>query len=124
MPIRKLPLIEICFFVRTAIPGERVVPAVDLQKTDSNTDEDEFQGPPVKNYPRRFYISPADCKRRLPVFGLAESPEPNEDNVVSEPGKVSYLGWNIRGLVAEVIGLPPDKVEESPEHPCPEEDNS
>lgn len=99
--------------------GEFLVPAVDLQKTDSNTAEDEFH-PPIKNYPRRFYISPADCCRKLPVFGLPGHPEPNDCNVISKPGKVSYLGWNIRGLVAEVIGLPPDPDKPTPAPPpCP-----
>ena len=108
------------FFDRAARAGERLVPAVDLQKTESNASEDEIPFATIKNYPRRFYISPADCKRRLPVFGLPRSPEPTEGNVVSRPGKVSYLGWNIRGLVAEVIGLPPDTTEESTEPPCPD----
>jgi hypothetical protein len=112
---------KIAFFEPQPLGGERLVPAVDLQKTDSNTAEDELQGSPIKNYPRRFYISPADCQRRLPVFGLPGGEEPNDENVVSEPGRVSYLGWNIRGLVAEVIGLPPDKVPELPEQPCPDE---
>ena len=107
------------FFDRTARAGERVVPAVDLQKTDSNTADDEIPFATIKNYPRRFYISPADCQRRLPVFGLPGSEEPDEENVVSRPGQVSYLGWNIRGLVAEVIGLPPD-TEEPQEQPCPD----
>jgi cysteine peptidase C11 family protein len=105
------------FFKQERMPGERVVPAVDLQKTDSNTAEDELQGSPIKNYPRRFYISPADCTRKLPVFGLSRSPEPDDNNVVEEPGRVSYLGWNIRGLVAEAIGLPPEKVVATPTPP-------
>ena len=111
---------EVQYFHRNALAGERLVPAVDLQKTDSNTGEDEIPSVPIKNYPRRFYISPADCRRRLPVFGLPGGPEPDDLNVVSKPGKVSYLGWNIRGLVAEVIGLPPDTVEEPSQHPCPD----
>jgi hypothetical protein len=112
---------DILFFRQKPLKGERIVPAIDLQKTDSNTAEDEIQSTPIKNYPRRFYISPADCKRKLPIFGLPESPIPDDCNVVSEPGKVSYLGWNIRGLVAEVIGLPPEQGEPGPEPPCPEE---
>ena len=98
---------------------ERLVPAIDLQKTDSNTTQDEFH-PPIKNYPRRFYISPADCYRRLPVFGLPGGEEPDDSNVVSNRERVSYLGWNVRGLVAEVIGLPPE-VEDptSPPHMSP-----
>ncbi len=104
------------FYRLKPLKGENLVPAVDLQKTDSNTAQDEFH-PPIKNYPRRFYISPADCNRQLPVFGLPGHPEPNDSNVVSKPGKVSYLGWNVRGLVAEVIGLPPDEDEEPPTSP-------
>jgi hypothetical protein len=103
------------FFKPDAQREEFVVPAVDLQKTDSNTSQEADLFPPIKNYPRRFYISPADCRRRMPVFGLPRSPEPDNKNVVAKPGKVSYLGWNIRGLVAEVIGLPLEAEEELPE---------
>ena len=112
---------RIAFLRPEPLGGESFVPAVDLQKTDSNTAEDEIPGPPIKNYPRRFYISPADCNRRMPVLGLPGGEEPDDCNVVFEPGRVSYLGWNIRGLVAQEIGLPPEKVVEPPEQPCPEE---
>lgn len=98
-------------FIDTTRDGP--VPAVDLRKTDSTGEADECTCPQIKNYPRRFYISPSDCRRRLPVFGLPESPEPSDSNVIGQIGKVSYLGWNIRGVVAEVIGvkgspLPPE----------------
>ena len=107
---------KVFFRLKPINRDENLVPAIDLQKTDSNTTQDEFH-PPIKNYPRRFYISPADCQRQLPVFGLPGHPEPNDSNVVSGPGRVSYLGWNVRGLVAEVIGLPPAEVEEPPTSP-------
>lgn len=87
--------------------GERVAVAIDLRKTDSDSGEqDECECPPIKNYPRRFYLSPADCKRKMPVAGLTESPELTQKDVFDESGKVSYLGWNIRGIVAEEINLP------------------
>jgi hypothetical protein len=107
------------FFEDKAIGGERVVPAVDLQKTSSDTGEDDCNCTTVKNYPRRFYVSPADCLRLMPVFGLPGKPDPNDENIIFSPGdkKVSYLGWNIRGLVAEVIGLPQDSADDCPEQP-------
>jgi hypothetical protein len=86
---------------------ERVAAAIDLRKTDSDSGEqDECECPPIKNYPRRFYLSPADCKRRMPVGGLPGSPELTREDVFDETGKVNYLGWNIRGIVAEEIDLP------------------
>ena len=55
----------------------------------------------------------------MPVFGLPGKPDPNDENIIFSPGdkKVSYLGWNIRGLVAEVIGLPQDSADDCPEQP-------
>jgi len=111
---------EVLFFRAFAEANrEARVPAVDLQKSSSDTGEgDESACPQIKNYPRRFYVSPADCQRRLPIFGLPGSPAPSAENVIAEKGKVSYLGWNIRGLVAEVIGLSPtetDALEETHE---------
>lgn len=98
---------EVLFFKAfDAVNREAVVPAIDLRKTDSTGEGDDCTCPQIKNYPRRFYISPADCRRRLTVFGLPGNPEPTDSNVISEKGGVSYLGWNIRGLVADVIGLP------------------
>jgi hypothetical protein len=94
------------------------VPAVDLRKSNSTGEADDCTCPQIKNFPRRFYISPADCRRRLPVFGLPGSPEPIDINVLGEPGKVSYLGWNIRGLVAEVIGVK-EPQEPAVENPIP-----
>jgi len=87
--------------------NERVTPVIDLQKSSSSTgepdDSDYFQ---VKNYPRRFYISPADCKRRMDIYGINGKGQPTEAEVTDKPCKVSYLGWNIRGLLAEVVDLP------------------
>jgi hypothetical protein len=97
---------------------EAPVPAVDLRKSNSTGETDDCTCPPIKNYPRRFYISPADCRKRLAVFGLPGSPEPIDSNVLGEPGKVSYLGWNIRGLVAEVIGVK-EPQEPAVENPTP-----
>lgn len=84
-----------------------LTPPIDLQKSGSDTgDPDERDCPQIKNYPRRFYLSPADCHRRLKVQGLSEDDQPLEKKPEDCKGKVSYLGWNIRGLLADVIGLP------------------
>jgi hypothetical protein len=81
---------------------------IDLQKSSSSTGEPaESDEMIIKNYPRRFYISPADCKRRMKVYGADDQAQPAADEVTDAPGKVSYLGWNIRGLLAEEVGLEP-----------------
>jgi hypothetical protein len=46
----------------------------------------------------------------LEVFGLPGNPAPTVNNVTAPTGKVSYLGWNIRGLVAEILGMKEDKT--------------
>ena len=71
--------------------------AINLQKSSSDVGkEDDCTCSPIKNYPRRNYLAPADCERRTDRAGRMR-PGPNQQ----EP--VSYLGWNVRGLVAKVI---------------------
>ena len=74
-----------------------------LQKTDSNSGGVDLEvWSNVKNYPRRNYLSPSDCPRKpdntkdrpaegSPYYQNCDSPH------------VSYLGWNICELVADVI---------------------
>jgi hypothetical protein len=81
-------------------------PPADLQKSTSSTGEDE-ESVRIKNYPRRFYLSPNDCDRRMKIADLPGDSSTARNPIASRPGQVSYLGWNIRGLVAEVIKLPP-----------------
>jgi hypothetical protein len=70
--------------------------AINLQKTSSDMgNEGDCTCSPIKNYPRRNYLAPADCARRT------DQPGHRRHGVKPEP--VSYLGWNIRGLVANVI---------------------
>lgn len=93
------------------IPPERV----DLQKTDSDSgSEEDCACPEIKNYPRRFYISPADCQRKCPephvvrardLAGGAKDDATADAADNSKQPCASYLGWNIRGLVAEVVQL-------------------
>lgn len=87
---------------------------INLQKSSSDADSEmDYPCPTIKNYPRRFYLSPADCRRRCPP------PPRTDENCHLNLGKVdkkicvSYLGWNIRGFVAEAIKLK-EKLE-SPE---------
>jgi hypothetical protein len=71
--------------------------AINLQKTSSDMGSaDDCTCSPIKNYPRRNYLAPADCARRTEKVGKM-----NRRIHGQEP--VSYLGWNIRGLVADVI---------------------
>jgi hypothetical protein len=114
---------DVVFFRREVSSAEGVefsTPAIDLLKSGSSSgDEDEFDFPRIKNYPRRFYLSPADCKRRMKILGPGFDTANNE-NVIGKPGEVSYLGWNIRGFMAEVIGLPPGGKFPQEQPPCPE----
>jgi hypothetical protein len=102
---------------RMAVDESFVAPLVDLQKTSSDTGPDEYcSGMTIKNYPRRYYLSPADCRRRFPTKDAARrgrseghlSDQTDSDcpcgPVQSDRRhRVHYLGWNIRGLLAEVI---------------------
>ena len=95
------------FFRKERRGSERTAPVIDLVKSGQDKgDRDDCTCPQIKNYPRRFYLSPGDCRRRMTVFGLPGNEVPTEQEVTDESGKVSYLGWNIRGLLAEEIGLP------------------
>jgi len=85
-------------------PGE--VLAIDLQKSSSDTGKaDPEVWSTVKNYPRRNYLSPTDCARKLENAGRREFG--CRDFQQRDQPPVSYLGWNIAGLVAEVIGAVP-----------------
>jgi len=55
----------------------------------------------VKNYPRRNYVSPSDCPRRVESTGRHRRGSGAYKNPDSPP--ISYLGWNICELVAAVI---------------------
>lgn len=103
------------FFEREPdLKGDHFIPpgTINLQKSSSSLDNDECSCPTVKNYPRRFYLSPADCQRKCILPGEVEpdterAPECDPDQVDKE-FCVSYLGWNVTGLVASVVGLPQD----------------
>ena len=104
--------------------AERVTPPANLQKSGPDTGEqDDAPRARIKNYPRRFYLSPEDCKHRCPPY---EVPAGNEANCGQPAGDtdsitetytncVPYLGWRIRGIVAQVIGLPPEHLEDADE---------
>ena len=85
--------------------------ANDLQKSSSDTGATDHEvWSTVKNYPRRNYLSPTDCGRRIEedVYLKAGSGKFAE----GEP-PVSYLGWNISGLVADVVRIVPEKTSEN-----------
>lgn len=90
------------FYKRQDVDSELATAVIDLQKSSSSTGEsDEAECPSIKNYPRRFYLSPPDCKRRIDY-----KTHPVKAEIIHNPHLVSYLGWNIRGLLADVVGLP------------------
>lgn len=79
---------------------------IDLQKSSSDTgktDADVWSN--VKNYPRRNYLSPADCPRKVDRAGSQRVGSENFKDRMQPP--VSYLGWNLSGLVAESIAPKP-----------------
>jgi hypothetical protein len=73
--------------------------ATTLQKSSSDVSREGDCGSiNIKNYPRRNYLSPADCARK--TQGVAADVAMSQ---YSTKELVSYLGWNIRGMVAEVV---------------------
>jgi hypothetical protein len=99
-------------------------PPANLQKSSPDTGEqDDCARPRIKNYPRRYYLSPEDCKNKCPDYeaGPMSSPPAAGELMITSPPTgcqqqcVPYLGWKIRGVVAEVIGLP----QEGAGYPCP-----
>jgi hypothetical protein len=61
----------------------------------------------VKNYPRRNYLSPVDRERVINSARIIKAGTKDFENPQSPP--VSSWGWNITGLVAEVIQAKPEK---------------
>jgi hypothetical protein len=112
--LRKVRRSEREFYLRSngnldqGLVGEHIhapseVLAIDLQKSSSDTGKaDPEVWSTVKNYPRRNYLSPTDCARKLNRAGRRKVGCHEFQHNDQPP--VSYLGWNISGLVAEVIG--------------------
>lgn len=104
-------------------PKEYVLSTNYLQKTDSNSGGEESNlWSNVKNYPRRNYLSPSDCARKVEKGGRFNVGEiPVYPNSRSTP--VSYLGWNICDFVADVIvkKSTSDNGEEAKERTVPAE---
>ena len=88
--------------VHETVHAPQEVLAIDLQKSSSDTGKvDHDVWSTVKNYPRRNYLSPSDCARKLDTaYRCAYGDEKFKEK--KEP-PVSYLGWNISGIVADVI---------------------
>lgn len=139
------------FFVSKPHDEKFVSPRdVSLQKSSSSTGDDEDNVfLTIKNYPRRFYLSPADCERKCEPKkakhdeASAEKVQQPDDKCIppdlnkkfNDKYCASYLGWNVRGLAASVIGLPTtdengqrvkvDKpcAEAEPRNPCQDPDS-
>jgi len=97
----------------------------DLQKSSPDTGEqDEFRSVRIKNYPRRFYLSPEDCANKDEPCKTVVTPQCFNPYVGTPPSvyaqhRPSYLGWQIRGILWDVIK--PDHHLDSPEDkPGPE----
>lgn len=81
-------------------PGQIIT--IELSKSSSDTgavDHEVWSN--IKNYPRRNYLFPADCKRKIDGARCNKLGDPNYPKKESPP--VSYLGWNVCDLVAETI---------------------
>ena len=84
----------------------RPAPLVNLQKSSPDTGEDDdLPRPRIKNYPRRYYLSPRDCHNRCDEPGVETQSGGNQGEQVQREC-VPYLGWKIRGLLADVIKWP------------------
>ena len=93
-------------FVRENFQPVDEVLTSDLQKSGSSTGVvDHEVWSYVKNYPRRNYLSPADCPRKILESGSQKPRTLKFPTPTSPP--VSYLGWNISGIVREVITKQP-----------------
>jgi hypothetical protein len=82
-----------------------IVTLENLQKTGSDggiVDHDVWSY--VKNYPRRNYVSPSDCRRTIEKGGRFPAHSREHPDPKSPP--VSYLGWNICEFLREVIEDP------------------
>jgi len=79
---------------------------INLQKSSPDTGEqDDLPRPRIKNYPRRYYLSPEDCKNKCQEPGIDAQPQELPDQQ-SDTKCVPYLGWQIRGLLADLIRWP------------------
>jgi hypothetical protein len=87
-----------------------------LQKSDSNTGPaDANIWSNVKNYPRRNYVSVPDCARKVETGNCQRVGSDKYPDKNSPP--VSYLGWNVCDLLADVIKkqLPDGEYEKRPD---------
>lgn len=111
-------------FVHFDIPAPpKEIITIDLQKSSSDTGEVDYNvWSMIKNYPRRNYLSPADCPRKLSTAVVVSAGEGSFANQYSPP--VSYLGWNIPELVAEAIRENDDKAKLREERVTGEETTS
>lgn len=83
-----------------------------MRKTDSDNGPIDYEvWSNVKNYPRRNYVSPSDCERRIEAAGRQRPGRGRYRDRKSPP--ISYLGWNICELVAEVIKKPSSSNEKN-----------
>jgi hypothetical protein len=82
-----------------------IVTLENLQKTGSDggiVDHDVWSY--VKNYPRRNYVSPSDCRRTIEKAGRFPAGSSKYPDPHSPP--ISYLGWNICEFLRKVIEKP------------------
>ncbi|HEY2961391.1 MAG TPA: clostripain-related cysteine peptidase [Pyrinomonadaceae bacterium] len=73
----------------------------DLTKSSPDTARVDDLSFTIKNYPRRNYLSPLDCPRKIEHAKSLEPGTKGFENPKSPPP--SALGWNFSTLVAEVI---------------------
>lgn len=76
----------------------------DLTKSSPDTAKVDNLSFNIKNYPRRNYLSPLDCERKIDEAKVLKPGEPNFATRTDPPA--SAIGWNFSTLVAEVISKP------------------
>ena len=88
----------------------------DPQKSSPDTGEEEdYPRFSIKNYPRRFYLSPQDCAYKSEPCqndpsNYCPKGEEGTDPSVYQTHHVPELGWKIRGLLAKLIAWSRDDV--------------
>lgn len=81
--------------------GELARTSPDTARTSPDTSRADYDSFSIKNYPRRNYLSPVDWQNRKIDAHVFKAGTKDFPNPKSPP--VSAVGWNLTGLVAEVI---------------------
>lgn len=96
----------------THLPFRHNAIVSDLTKSSPDTARVDDLSFTIKNYPRRNYLSPVDCPRKIDEAKSLKPGSAKFENPKSPPP--SAMGWNFSTLVTEVIQKPPRKRRKPP----------